>query len=455
MIGAPCASSAQTKCSWCPCILWKRTQMSAWMYSMMCPIWNGPLAYGSAVVTKILRGIRASLSAGILQLLELRLVEGLLVGLLARDLALIQQLLDRGVHGAHAELPTRLHGVLELVELALAYEVGGSRGVHQNLERRHAALAVGALQQLLRDDAPQRGRQHGAHVRLLVGGERVHHAVDGRRRAVGVQRTHDEDAHLRRGDGEAHGLEVAQLADQDHVGVFAQGGVQRGGEARAVHADLALADEAALSLVHELDRVLDGEDMALHAPVDVVDHRRERGGLARTGLAGHQDQSVIGAAHLPHRVRHLQLLERERLGGDGAEYGADAVQMPHDVDAEAPAVGERVGEVGASLGLETLQRRLRQDLVERLLDELRSELIGPERREIAEQADTRRIAGDEVQIRAALLNDFEQQGVDLRHAVRCAQAAEFEVGAGAGAAASTLGSMLVSVTYFWKARFSR
>src|SRR5256885_8919063 len=90
MIGAPCASSAQTKCSWCPCILWKRTQISAWMYSMMCPMWNGPLAYGSAVVTKILRGIRASLSAGVLQILELGLVDGLLVGLLAADLALIR-----------------------------------------------------------------------------------------------------------------------------------------------------------------------------------------------------------------------------------------------------------------------------------------------------------------------------------------------------------------------------
>src|SRR6266853_1413474 len=387
MIGAPCASSAPTKCSWCPCILWKRTQMSAWMYSMMCPIWNGPLAYGSAVVTKILRGIRASLSAGILQILELRLVDGLLVGLLARDLALIQQLLDRGVHGAHAELPPRLHGVLELVELALAYEVGGGRVVDQDLERRHPALLVGALQQLLRNDAPERRRQHGAHVRLLVGGEDVHHAVHRRRRAVGVQRPHYENAHLRRSDRDAHG--------------------------------------------------------------------RERGGLARTGLSGHQDQSVIGAAHPPHRLRHLQLIERERLGGDGAEHGSHAVQMPHDVDAEAPAIGERVGEIGAVLDLETLQRRLRQDLVKRLLDELRSELVGLERREIAEQADTGRIASDEVQIRAALLKDFEQQGVDLRHAVRCAQAAEFEVGAGAGAAASTLGSMLVSVTYFWKARFSR
>ena len=57
MIGAPCASSAQTKCTSCPCIRWKRTQMSAWMYSMMWPMWNEPLAYGRAVVTKRRRGI--------------------------------------------------------------------------------------------------------------------------------------------------------------------------------------------------------------------------------------------------------------------------------------------------------------------------------------------------------------------------------------------------------------
>src|SRR6266850_1284885 len=29
--------------SW-PCMRWNRTQMSAWMYSMMWPMWNGPFA---------------------------------------------------------------------------------------------------------------------------------------------------------------------------------------------------------------------------------------------------------------------------------------------------------------------------------------------------------------------------------------------------------------------------
>src|SRR5882757_11429639 len=51
MIGAPCASSAPMKVTPWPCMRWNRTQMSAWMYSMMWPIWNGPFAYGRAVVT--------------------------------------------------------------------------------------------------------------------------------------------------------------------------------------------------------------------------------------------------------------------------------------------------------------------------------------------------------------------------------------------------------------------
>ena len=224
-----------------------------------------------------------------------------------------------------------------------------------------------------------------------------------------------------------------------------------------MHADLPLADEAVLPLVDELDRVFHGEDVTLHAGVDVVDHGRERRRLARAGLSGHQDQPVVGAAHLPHRLGHLELIESERLGGDGAEHGAHAIQVSHDVDPEAPATLQRVGEIGAVLGLEALERRLGQDLVERLFDELRRQLLGLERREIAEQADARRIAGDEMQVRAALLEDFDEQGVDLGHGCEAIlQSAEFVGGTGgAGARLSSFDSMVVSVTYLWKARFSR
>jgi hypothetical protein len=44
MMGAPWASSAQTKFTSAPRMRCARTQVSAWMYSIMWPMWNGALA---------------------------------------------------------------------------------------------------------------------------------------------------------------------------------------------------------------------------------------------------------------------------------------------------------------------------------------------------------------------------------------------------------------------------
>src|SRR5215471_14496938 len=150
---------------------WKRTQMSVCTASMMWPMCSAPFAYGSALVTRILRLMKTCgperarkyrVSADILHWLELGLVDALLVGLFARDHSVFQQLLDGVVHRAHPVLAARLHGGLELVELALADQVRDRRRVHQDLEGRHAAALVGALQQLLGHHAAQAGREHGA-----------------------------------------------------------------------------------------------------------------------------------------------------------------------------------------------------------------------------------------------------------------------------------------------------
>ena len=94
-----------------------------------------------------------------------------------------------------------------------------------------------------------------------VGGKDVDDAVDRLGRALGVQRREDEVARLGRGERGRDRLEVAHLADEDHVGVLAQRGAKAFGEGRRVRADLALVDDAALVLVEELDRVLDREDV--------------------------------------------------------------------------------------------------------------------------------------------------------------------------------------------------
>src|SRR5687767_2277143 len=171
MIGAPCVSSAPTKCTARPRMRWKRTQMSAWMYSMMWPIWNGPFENGSAVVMKRGRreamarmiadsppsAIRDPLLTHVLDGFELRLVDAFLVRVLAADRAFVEQLLDRAVHGPHAVRRAALHRIFQLVELALTDQVRDCRGVHHDFQRCDAPGLAGARDQLLGDHAAQRG----------------------------------------------------------------------------------------------------------------------------------------------------------------------------------------------------------------------------------------------------------------------------------------------------------
>src|ERR1700730_17306965 len=117
--------------------------MSVCTASRMCPKCNEPLANGRALETRIRRrsvipnyamttlsvgrvrtfyGVSSrSLSlGGFLEMFEFALVNGLFVGFLARDLARVQQLLNRRVHEAHAAGGAALHGVLQLIHFALA-----------------------------------------------------------------------------------------------------------------------------------------------------------------------------------------------------------------------------------------------------------------------------------------------------------------------------------------------
>jgi hypothetical protein len=251
----------------------------------------------------------------------------------------------------------------------------------------------------------------------------------------------------------AHRFVVAQFADQDHVGIFTQGGVQRFGERRTVSADFALAHQAVLALVHELDRIFDGQNVAFAAQIHIVDHRRERGRLARAGLAGHQDQTVVHFAQVADRIRHIELIQRQRLGGNGAAHAAQAVQVPHDVDAKTRNARNDVGEVGAVLFIQAHLRRARHDFAQCFFDELRREYFRPQVVQLAVQANARRVAGDEVQVRAVLAQHLFQELIDatryvrvLRHRSSLARFGTHCLISAQPGAKSSLGSTLVSVT---------
>jgi hypothetical protein len=151
-----------------------------------------------------------------------------------------------------------------------------------------------------------------------------------------VHRRDHEVTGLRRLDRRQGGLGVADLADEDHVGVLPYD-VPQGRRVRIrVEADLALLDDRPFVVVDNLDGVLDRHDVRAPRPVDVADHRRDRRRLACAGRPGHQHQPSA-------RVRELGDHGGEHQFGDGRDLRAhppdrqpDHRPLPEEVDPEPP-----------------------------------------------------------------------------------------------------------------------
>src|SRR3954453_12647984 len=165
---------------------------------------------------------------------------------LARDLPGADQLDERGIHRLHAVRAAGLQRRVDLMGLALANQVADRGGRDEHLAGHDAPAPVGGREELLGDDALERHRELHADLLLLLGRERVDDSVDRLRRILGMERREYEVARLSRGKGGRHGLEVAHLADEDHVGVLTERGLQRVREAVRVRAQLALVDDAVL-----------------------------------------------------------------------------------------------------------------------------------------------------------------------------------------------------------------
>src|SRR5207245_5417374 len=101
---------------------------------------------------------------------------------------------------------------------------------------------------------------------------------------VGVQRGEDHVSGEGGLDGDVDRLQVADLADQDDVGVLADDVPQAGGEGQP---DLRLHRDLIHALQLVFDGILDGEDLAV-GRVDLLERRVERGGLAGAGGTGYQ-----------------------------------------------------------------------------------------------------------------------------------------------------------------------
>ena len=221
-------------------------------------------------------------------------------------------------------------------------------------------------------------------------------------------------AGLGRGERGLNRLEVAHLADQDHVGILAQRRAQGRGEGQRVDADLALVDDRALVANQELDRVLDRHDVAGAIRVDVVDHRRERRRLAATGGPGHQNETARLHGDALDDLGQVQLVDRLHAEGDHAEDDADGAALHERVDAEAAQARKRVGEVDL-VGL--LEVRLLPRRHDRLADRVErfglQALAVLQRHQCAVQAEQGRQARLQMDVGGVALDRNRQDFVEL------------------------------------------
>src|SRR5262245_64070978 len=112
-------------------------------------------------------------------------------------------------------------------------------------------------------------------------------------------------------------------------------------------ADLALRDQAALARVHELEWVLDSDDVALAAAIDLIDQRRDGARFARTGRTGDEYEPLLRLGEALQDRGKAEVVQRRDGVGDRAKHRADAADMPIDVHTKAGEARGRGGEFHA------------------------------------------------------------------------------------------------------------
>src|SRR5205085_10944522 len=83
-----------------------------------------------------------------------------------------------------------------------------------------------------------------------------------------------------------------------------------------------------------LDGIFHRDDVLVEVLVDVVDHRRERGGLAGAGRAGDQEDSTGAAADLAGHFWQADLFEGQNFVWNLTKHHRAATLLLEDGDAE-------------------------------------------------------------------------------------------------------------------------
>ena len=180
---------------------------------------------------------------------------------------------------------------------------------------------------------------------MLVGREHRDDPLDRLGGVGAVNRGEHLVAGVRGPQGDPQGLHVAQLADEDDVGVLTQGLPKGLIERGRVHAHLDLGDQGLLVGMNVLDRVFDRDDLGPVVGVDQVDHGGERRALSAAGRAGHQRQAAPGEGDVVNHLRKVEGFDRGDVRADRPHGHAEAAERAEGAATESFARRQCMGEI--------------------------------------------------------------------------------------------------------------
>ena len=345
-------------------------------------------------------------------------VDGLHVGFVRGDHALLECVPDGVVHELHSFVFAGDNDVLEFLGGALADDCAGGGVDDEDFVHGDASAAVGLFHEELCYDSAEGVGEHGAHLGLLIGGEDVDETVDGFAGVVGVEGAEDEEAGFCGGQRELDGFEVAHFADEDDVGVFAEGGFEADGEAFRVFGDFALGDGGAFVGVNELDGFLDGDDVPRVVGVNEIDECGEGGGFTGSGGTGDEHDPAAKFAELFHNGRDAELFEGQDFSGNDTEDAAESEGLLEEVATEAGCRVHFVREVEVAGFHEAVPAVLSADFAHHVGHFFVGEGFFADGDNFAVAPDFRGLTLSEVEVGAAGLNEDLEELVDVGHGER-------------------------------------
>src|SRR3989304_9874395 len=111
-----------------------------------------------------------------------------------------------------------------------------------------------------------------------------------------------------------------------------------------VTAELALRDHATLVSVHELNRILDGDDPSGRMLIEMLDTRGQGGGFSTAGRTGDQNQPAAGEGQRLADGRELERVDRRHRLVDGAKGQTNRAALDAGVNAEPTQPLSGIGE---------------------------------------------------------------------------------------------------------------